>query len=306
MRRIPTQLLIAIWSAFVLAPLSSFADDFDPYLTVNRRGVVGETDHLGLVQSGLLLHPYYNDYAGNTDKYLTHATTGSVIIPRPSFSLQIGINWRFITPNMWDRLELEDVPNQNTPFADWITTSIAMRKPVNYGSLGYLQFEYELGVFGDHNADKLQRKMHGAIRRYSEVQIQRNEYWTDRYRGRGDVIGIELGTASSTANTTSSAKDTFNNFGIGYISSPLTNDLYIIGEYQNRASTIYWSLQSRLVRQFSAKVYRGSLNIARLDVTIAFRILDWLVPSIKVVSPIFRNDRKHQVYVDLLTLNYSF
>jgi hypothetical protein len=53
----------------------------------NSRGVVGETDHLGLSDSGVISRPYYNDYAGGTDKYLTHASSVSGVFSYASVSL---------------------------------------------------------------------------------------------------------------------------------------------------------------------------------------------------------------------------
>lgn len=265
----------------------------------NSRGVVGETDHLALVDAGITSRPYYNDYAGGTDKYLTHASSLSGVVSLGAVSIQPGLHWRLITPNLWDPLAEEDVASQPAPFADWLAVGIALRHGVG---AGYVQVEYERGQFGDFGGDGMQRKMHDTIRRYTQTTIEKNEYWMHRVRGQAEVIGGEIGSGDQLREGGRHL-----NMAAGVLNSPLTRDLYVVVEYLNKADSAYhWAGQTRIVRQLNSRIYSDPLIPWRGEIALSWQIRPWLMPSVKVISPIFRQDRRPQIYLDPVHLLLAF
>jgi hypothetical protein len=201
------------------------------------------------------------------------------------------VHWRLIKPNLWDPLAEEDVVSQPVPFADWLSGGLALRHVVG---TGYVQVEYERGQFDDFGGDTMQRKMHDTIRRYTQADIEKNEYWINRTRGQAEVIGGEIGSGDQLRED-----GRHMNVAGGVLDSPLTRDMYVLVEYLNKAEPAYqWAGQARIVRQLNSRLYREPLVPWRGECALSWKFRPWLMPSVKIISPIFRQDLRPQIYID--------
>jgi hypothetical protein len=65
-------------------------------------------------------------------------------------------------------------------------------------------------------------------------------------------------------------------------------------------------MQGRLVKQVPTDFFEDGLRQQRYELAAGLRLKGGITPTIKYVSPIFKNDNRGQIYLDALFLDYFF
>jgi len=258
----------------------------------SKHGHIGETGTLHQSPNGYFFHPFYNDFFGGTDKHLTNMFLLGGLWSSNQSSLELTLNWRFITPDTRAQFAADDLNSRDGVFSDWISIDGAWRKDVFIGEgTWFTQLDFGIGKIGNHGAKDLQTSFHKALKNnyqnlyydapFNGSTVSAGWQWGKRFKA--DFLEYQWLTGAH------------QNFFIQEIYTQVTAHLNI-----GQASQL--AIDGRIIRQTESQVYsKYGLRSFRREIAFGLRGDENWSPSLKFVSPFVERDKGWQVYLDLLS-----
>jgi len=266
-----------------------------PFSLADAPNIVSETGSLHIAPVGYYLTPFYNDYAGYTDKLLTNSMRAGRIGWIGGVSYDARLAWRYFTPSIKPRFGLEPVTNPVGRFADWLEAQVALArtKELPVGRLR-TQVGIGLGHFGSKGARQLHIGFHKLIGETHEELT-----YDQQPVGLSASLGGDAGWVAPPLSWGAGSVSLMSL--VGASASPVMTETYV-GAYATVevGPNIRFGGEAKHFWQHQSRILKG-LQPTRLEFALGVTLFEWYRPTVKWVEDYIHQDRYPQVYLDVLS-----
>ncbi len=279
---------------------SVFADrSFETTMGAKIPGLIGSSDHLYLRQNQIYFQPLYNDFIGNTDKFVSNESIlGYVGSVGSNKSLDLRLDWRVVTPAVQFKHGDPINKKQIGIYADWLSLEGAYAYQIPWNASTNIKIQAHSGLWLMQNlgAKKLQSILHDSLGRSNEKftfnNLEKNFY---------SNIGMELGVQKQTyflgreQNFELLVRNQYNAvFSTVELEANFVGSLFL---------SVQGHLQYKIVHQLSSNLFTD-IHEWHQEAALGVKIWRQWTPSVRYVSPYLKADNYRQLYLDFLSYNF--
>lgn len=267
------------------------------YTHVNPFALPGDSEYTHLPLPGVRIHES-NDWAGQTDKYMTGSGAAAVGYAWEHYAFSFGYKGRYITPAVKTKNDAQDLPQPLGVHAEWVETrldqSVTLYSDKSWGLK--LDFGLSYNDAGDHGFVNIYRDIHKAIGNDTS-DSKFGEKLHDWFIGTnaGAFVLIPFGEKI--------------NFMSGYSTvntKPFRDDAWESSIVVRASDDFAVSLKYMYVNQVRSDWYGDAYRKYRHQVVLGLRFFKFWTPSAMYVSPFLKGDSDGQLYVSPISFTYPF
>jgi hypothetical protein len=247
-------------------------------------GQLGEVEPTYLVNRDMYLQLFNNDFAGNTDKYLTNTMGLSYTYDA---KWELGLYRRLTTPALSYDFGGEKLASPYGVLAD--DTSVRLATFIELYPKVILYPEFSINFIGNQNAKEVYNFVHNVVGSPLNYHLYGRERKT---------IGVSPGLKL--------VYEDQNYFvGTGAFSSLYMQEVYLLTGVKHETKSVAFSVQYKLVQQLGSVFYGSDIKPYRTEGQVGFR-LNWYLFYIHYTSTFLKSDPINQLHISPLNFQWNW